>query len=126
LLYVNVLPYVCRIHRGPAWVIQYLPRGDHLVFGLLFFGAFASLPAIPMIIAFSLRKRVPVAFVASVIVATALLIFWHHDYDVSADAQAAIGLMVIPICAFTLTSTATAIVGAIEWALRNCFGSARR
>jgi hypothetical protein len=53
LVYVNLVPYVSRIWRGVEWVAQYLPDEDHRLSGLLFFGGFASLPAIPLMVAFA-------------------------------------------------------------------------
>ena len=119
LLYVNFIPYACRIWRGLDWVAQYLPHNnDHLILELLFIGIFASLPAIPLVVAFLLRKWIPVTFVLSVIVATALLGFWHHNYDLASDAQAAIGLVIIPIMATMITSAVAGIVGTIEFIVR--------
>lgn len=119
LLYVNFIPYACRIWRGLDWVAQYLPDNkDHLISGLLFIGIFASLPAIPLIAAFLLRKWIPVTSFLSIIVATALLGFWHHNYDLASDAQAAIGLVIIPIMATMITSAVAGIVGTIEFFVR--------
>ena len=119
LLYVNFIPYACRIWRGLDWVAQYLPDNkDHLISGLIFIGIFASLPAIPLIAAFLLRKWIPVAFFLSIIVATALLGFWHHNYDLASDAQAAIGLVIIPIMATMITSVVVGIIGIIEFFVR--------
>jgi len=119
LLYVNIIPYACRIWRGLDWVAQYLPDNkDHLISGLLFIGVFASLPAIPLIAAFLLRKWIPVTFFLSIIVATALLGFWHHNYDLASDAQAAIGLVIIPIMATMITSAVAGIIGTIEFFVR--------
>ena len=119
LLYVNFIPYACRIWRGLDWVAQYLPDNkDHLILGLIFFGIFASLPAIPLIAAFLLRKWIPVTFVLSIVVTTALLGFWHHNYDLASDAQAAIGLIFIPIIATMITSAVAGIIGIIEFFVR--------
>ena len=119
LLCVNLIPYACRIWRGLDWVAQYLPdNNDHLISGLLFIGIFASLPAIPLIAAFLLRKWIPVTFFLSIILATALLGFWHHNYDLASDAQAAIGLVIIPIMATMITSAVAGIVGTIEFFVR--------
>jgi hypothetical protein len=119
LLYVNFIPYACRIWRGLDWMAQYLPDNkDHLISGLIFIGIFASLPAIPLIAAFLLRKWIPVAFFLSIIVATALLGFWHHNYDLASDAQAAIGLVIIPIMATMITSVVVGIIGIIEFFVR--------
>lgn len=119
LTYVNIIPYACRIWRGLDWVGQYLPDNkDQLISGLLFVGIFASLPAIPLAVTFLLRKRIPVTFVLSIIVATTLLCLWHHNYDLASDAQAAIGLMFIPIMATMLTSVVAGIIGTIEFFVR--------
>jgi len=118
LAYVNLVPYVCRMWRGVEWVAQYLPNEGHRISGLVFFGAFASLPAIPLVSAFLLRQRLPVTLVVSIIVATALLVFWHHDYDLKTDAQAAIGLVVIPIYAAMITGAVAGFSGLIEFFIR--------
>jgi hypothetical protein len=117
--YVNIVPYACRLWRGLDWVAQYLPDNkDHLISGLLFVGIFASLPAIPLIVVFLLRKWIPITFALSIICATTLLCLWHHNYDLASDAQAAIGLMFIPIFATVLTSVGAGIIGIIEFLVR--------
>ena len=118
LAYVNLVPYACRIWRGVEWVFQYLPDEGHRLSGLLFFGGFASLPAIPLVAAFLLRKRIPVTLFVSIIAATALLVFWHHDYDLRSDAQAAIGLIFIPMYAAAITAIVAGLVGVIELLIR--------
>lgn len=118
VVYVNLVPYACRIWRGLDWVAQYLPDEGHLVSGLLFFGGFASLVAIPLVVSFLLRRWIPITFVVSIIVATALLSFWHHNYDLASDAQAAIGLIFIPMYAANITGVAAAITGVIEYLIR--------
>jgi hypothetical protein len=123
LAYVNIVPYACRLWRGLDWVAQYFPcsNNDPILMTLLwiiFFIAFASLPAIPLVVVFLLRKRIPVTFVLSIIFATTLLGYWHHDYDLASDAQAAIGLLFIPILATILTSVVAGIIGTIEFFVR--------
>lgn len=118
LVYVNLVPYASRIWRGVEWVAQYLPDEDHRLSGLLFFGGFASLPAIPLMVAFLLRKRIPVTLSVSIIVATALLAYWHYDYDLRSDAQAAIGLIFIPMYAAAITAIVTGLFGVIEFLIR--------
>jgi hypothetical protein len=118
VVYVNIVPYACRIWRGLDWVAQYLPDQGKLVSGLLLFGGFASLAAIPLVVSFLLRKWIPITFVVSIIVATALLSFWHHDYDLASDAQAAIGLAFIPIFAAIITGVVAAIAGVLEFLIR--------
>jgi hypothetical protein len=118
LAYVNLVPYVCRIWRGIEWVSQYLPDEGHRISGLIFFASFGSLPAIPLVSAFLLRKWIPVTLVVSIIVATALLVFWHHDYDLRSDAQAAIGLIFIPVYATLITAAVAGTIAVIEFMIR--------
>jgi hypothetical protein len=124
LAYVNIVPYACRLWRGLDWVAQYLPDNkDQLISCLLFVGIFASIPAIPLIGVFLLRKWIPVTCVLSIICATTLLCLWHHNYDLASDAQAAIGLMFIPIFATVLTSVGAGIIGTIEFLIRRRKGT---
>jgi hypothetical protein len=118
LVYVNLVPYASRIWRGVEWVAQYLPDEGHRLSGLFFFGGFASLPAIPLMVAFLLRNLIPVTLVVSVIVATALLAYWHYDCDLRSDAQAAIGLVVIPMYAAMITGVVAGFTGLIEFLIR--------
>jgi hypothetical protein len=118
VLYVNIVPYACRIWRGLDWVAQYLPDQGHLVSGLLLMGGFASLVAVPLVVTFLIRKWIPITFVVSIIVATVLLSFWHHNYDLASDAQAAIGLIFIPMFAATITGVVAAVIGVIEFLIR--------
>jgi hypothetical protein len=116
--YVNLVPYACRIWRGLDWVAQYLPDEGYLISGFLFFGGFASLVAIPLVVTFLLRKWIPITFAVSIIVATVLLSFWHHNYDLASDAQAAIGLIFIPMYVAKITGVVAAIIGVIEFLIR--------
>jgi len=123
MAYVNLVPYASRLWRGLDWVAQYLPFSDKApslitLIGIIFLVAFASLPAIPLIVAFLLRKWIPITFFLSIIVATTLLGFWHHNYDLASDAQAAIGLIFIPIYTTILTSVVAGIIGTIEFFIR--------
>ena len=114
LLYMNLIPYACRLYRGMDWAAQYLPDEGHRFFGLLFFGGFASLPALPLIVTFWLRKHLPVTFIVSLIASTGLLVFWHHGYDLASDAQAAIGLVFIPVYTLLLTMLTASVAAVIE------------
>ena len=112
LAYVNLLPYACRIWRGWDWVAQYLSAAP------LFFAVFASLPAIPLIVLLLFRKVIPVTFVVSIIVTTTLLVYWHHAYDLASDAQAGIGLLVMPICAAVIAGVVGVLGGGLECFIR--------
>lgn len=114
LAYVDLLPYASRIYRGTDWVAQYLPDRGHLIFGLIFFGCFASLPGVPLIVTFWLRRRLPVTFAVAFCLMTGLLVTLHHDYDLAADAQAAIGLVFMPIYVGILTSVVALLTGIVE------------
>jgi hypothetical protein len=81
-------------------------------------GGFASLVAVPLVVTFLIRKWIPITFVVSIIVATVLLSFWHHNYDLASDAQAAIGLIFIPMFAATITGVVAAVIGVIEFLIR--------
>jgi len=118
IAYVNLVPYLCRLPRGVGWATQYLPEEGKLALGLLFFGAFASLPAIPLIVAFGQRRRLPSTLPVCLATVTVLLIYWHHDYDLASDAQAALGLIFIPIYALGLTTAVGAGSAAVELLVR--------
>ena len=123
LILVNVLPYACRLWHGLEWAGQYLPDGGQPWVGFLFFGAFATIPAIPLIAALFLRTWIPITFILSLITATAALSYFHHDYDLSADAQAALGLVVIPIFAAGIILGVFVIAGLIELLIRKLLAS---
>jgi len=65
-----------------------------------------------------LRKWIPVTFFVSIIVAIALLVFWHHDYDLSSDAQAGIGLLVIPLYVTSITFIISGFIAGMEFLVR--------
>ena len=123
VFYVNLLPYACRLYRGIDWATQYLPDKGHLLPGLLLFGGFASLPAIPLVALFWLRKHLPFTFSTASLVTPGLLVAWHHNYDLAADAQAAIGLIFIPIYAALLTGVAAVLTAGAEWIVNKVRGS---
>lgn len=114
IVYVNLVPYLCRLPHGVQFAAQYLPDEGQFVLGFLFLTAFASIPAFPLIVAIIYRRRLPATLAACVVAVTAVLTYWHHDYDVSADAQAAIGLVVIPFYALGLTTAVGAVSAALE------------
>lgn len=94
------MPYICRIPRGIDWVEQYLPDEENLIGGMLFFGAFAMIPAVVVFCAALLSK--PKFFpplLLSTLVALCYLAYTHHDNDLGSDAQAALTLVFIPIYA---------------------------
>lgn len=108
-------------------MLQYLPIGlfnnlfTELLFaipGILFFGCFSVLAAIPMILCIRYWKYVPVTFFISLATTTGLLVYFHHDYDLAADAQAAVGLIFIPLYTAAITTALSGVFGLIELLLR--------
>jgi hypothetical protein len=89
--------------------MQYLPDRENLVGGTLFFGALALIPSVLVFCAGLISKPpfcLPV--VISTLVALTMLGYWHHDNDLTADAQAAISLIFISIYA-----TGFALIGGL-------------
>jgi hypothetical protein len=114
--YFVVLPYLSRIGGGLDWVAQYLAPPDKLVFGLLFFGAFSAIPGV--VLAALSRGNLPAsrpALVAAFVAMSALTVFFHYDYDLASDAQAAIGLVVWPFYVTAGGLVVVAAVAAITW-----------
>lgn len=97
LLYVNLVPFISRLWKGLDWVMQYIPEKENFFLGSILFGLAASVAAVPLILAFLVKKHIPVTFKLSILVFTLLLAYWHHNYDLASDPQAAIGLLFIPI-----------------------------
>ena len=94
------MPFISRIPRGSAWVAQYLPDEGNFVSEAIFFGGFAVILAV-VVFCSALLARAPyyLPVVASIMTTAILLGLWHHDNDLTADAQAAISLVFIPIYA---------------------------
>jgi len=125
--YTVLLPYLCRLYRGLDWTLQYLPIGQfgnlftELIFAIpavLFFGVFSALTAIPMILCIRYWQYVPVTFYICLVTTTGLLIYYHHDYDLAADAQAAVGLVFIPLYTVGITMAIAVLPCLIEVLIR--------
>jgi hypothetical protein len=105
------MPYLARIPRsltrGPEWLWSYLPSPG----ALLFFGAFNLIGLVPLAIlaAVSARSGANVAFILTAAVHMAATFAFHQGYDLAADAQAAIGLVVFPVIVGAITAV-TALV----------------
>ena len=114
--YFIALPYLSRIGGGWEWVAQYVPPADQLISGLLFFAAFSAIPGVMLVALASgpkggSRRSLVIAFVLM----SALTAFFHHDYDLASDAQAAIGLVVIPFYVAGCGLVAFFLTVAAEW-----------
>ena len=117
ILYVNALPYISRIWNKELFE-QYVFDS---AFAYLFFGFIASLAVIPPIITFILRKWIPLTFVLSIIITTVVLSYFHHNFDLSSDPQAAIALLFIPVISAFITGAAAVVSGLIEFFVRRTF-----
>ena len=121
--YFVVLRYHSRLGGGIEWVAQYVAPPDKLIFGLLFFGAFSAVPGVVLAALSAGRRgasRIPV--VAAFLVMSVLTVFFHRDYDLASDAQAAIGLVIWPfyVTAAGLVVYAVAVGG--RWLLERMRG----
>ena len=117
--YFVVLPYLSRIGGGVDWVAQYVPPPDKLIFGLLFFGAFSAVPGV-VLSALSAGRRgaARLPLVAAFLGMSALTVVFHHDYDLAADAQAAIGLVIWPFYVTAGGLIIHASFAGVDWLLR--------
>jgi len=104
LLFINLLPYLCRLPHGMNWVKQYVPDSGLSLEWILWFHAFASLPSIPPILAALIGKKGTLAFILSLVISISFLAYYHHDYDLASDAQAAVGLVFIPVYATSIST----------------------
>lgn len=94
---------------GTQWAAQYLPDEGHLIPGLLFFHCFYSFPAVLLAVSICTSKKHAFPFILTFVTLTVVSVYYNHDYDLASDAQAAIGLIFIPIY--------TSFYGAVVFAL---------
>jgi len=106
-----VMPFLSRLPRGIDWVAQYLPDEGHLLIGTLLIGTFAMVPAVAVFCA-ALLSKPPFYFpvLLGTLVATIMLAYWHHDLDLTTNANAPIALVIIPIYA-TALGVAGGVIG---------------
>mgnify|MGYP003575664459 CR=1 FL=1 len=90
-----LLPYLVRIPGGSDWLNQYAGAG---MSGFLFFGAFNAIAWGAIFICTFLYKH-KLSAIAPALFGFVPLAWVHSTYDLSSDAQAAIGLIFIPIYA---------------------------
>ena len=90
-----LLPYLARLPGGSRWLHQYTDGG---ISGFLFFGLFNAI-AWGAILAFTFLYKNKPPIIAPVLFGFVPLAWVHAEYDLSSDAQAAIGLVFIPIYA---------------------------
>lgn len=103
-----LLPYVVRLPRGLAWLGQYTEGG---LAAWAFLQA-SNAVAWGAILALSFVYRRPISLLPAAILGFGFLAYAHHTLDLSADPQAAIALVFIPLRAL-LPIAAGAVVGYI-------------
>lgn len=103
------LPYLARLPGIPAHGIEWLTGyfGEPVVMGVLFFGAFNAI-AWGAILGCSWMYRSPWMLLFPAVPGFGILFWAHSTVDLSADAQAALALVVIPFYAVV-----PAVVGAL-------------
>lgn len=90
-----VLPYVARLPGGLDWLRQYTSAG---IGGWLLLGAFNAI-AWGSLLAISLAYRRPLSLLAPAVPGLGYLAWAHYSLDLAADAQAALGILFIPLYA---------------------------
>jgi hypothetical protein len=90
-----VLPYFSRVPRGSEWLGQYTDIGFG---GWLFFGALNAI-AWGCIIKLSFKYERPASLLAPCILGFGFLAWAHGTLDLSANPNAAISLVIIPVYA---------------------------
>lgn len=90
-----VLPYAARLPRGTEWVGQYTGTGLN---GFLMLEAFNAI-AWGSLLGLTFLIRRPIAMLAPCLLGFGFLAWTHATLDLAADAQAGIGIVLIPIYA---------------------------
>ncbi|MGO1070408.1 hypothetical protein [Lysobacter sp. CA199] len=96
VMFVGIaLPYAARLPRGIGWLEQYT---QHDIGAWLFLQAFNAV-AWGAIVAVSLLYKRPSSVLGPALPGFGFVAFAHYSLDLAADAQAALGLVFIPIYA---------------------------
>ena len=91
-----VLPYLARVPQGAEWLGQYTNTGFG---GWLFFSALNAI-AWGCLLTLSFNYQRPVSLLAPCILGFGFLAWAHGtQVDLNADPQAAIALVIVPVCA---------------------------
>lgn len=90
-----LLPYLARLPRGSEWLAQYTDAG---IGGWLFLGSLNAI-AWGAILAVSVKYERPVSLLVPSLFGFGFLAWAHGTLDLSADPQAAIALVIIPVYA---------------------------
>ncbi|MGH8082681.1 MAG: hypothetical protein ACREP7_19045 [Lysobacter sp.] len=107
VVFVGVLlPYAARLPRGLDWLAQYTADKD--LGALVFMAAFNAIAWGAIVAASFLYKR-PSSVLAPALPGFAFLAFAHCSLDLASDAQAALGLVFIPIYALAPIALGAAV-----------------
>jgi len=112
------MPFLSRLTQGSKWLLQYLgSEGElrELIGKIVFIEIFGMIPA--LVILFTALISKPPYYLPTTLSAIVALFFladWHHDNDLSADAQAAISLIIIPVQAAALALAASLLGLALQ------------
>jgi len=90
-----LLPYLARVPGGMTWLSQYTDTG---LGGFALLGAFNAI-AWGSMLSLSKKFRRPVSLLFPCVPGFAFLAWAHHNVDLSADPQAAIAIVLIPLLA---------------------------
>jgi hypothetical protein len=90
-----LLPYLARLPGGMDWLVQYTNAG---IRGWLLLQAFNAI-AWGSILAISVLYRRPVSLLVPALFGFGYLAWAHYSLDLAGDAQAAVGIVFIPIYA---------------------------
>lgn len=90
-----LIPFLARLPRGVEWLKQYADGGAD---GILFISAFNA-PVWLSLFALTFVYRRPTSLLVPCVLAFGFLAWAHFSMDLASDAQAAIGLVFIPVLA---------------------------
>ena len=93
-----LLPFLARLPGGLEWLKQYTDGG---VEGVLFLSAFNA-PVWLGLLALTFVYRRPASLLIPCVLTFGFLAFAHFSMDLASDAQAAVGLVFIPVLAVPL------------------------
>jgi len=110
-----LLPYVVRLPGGLDWLQQYTDVGPG---GWLFLGAFNAIAWGAIVLA-SLFYRRPSSLLLPSVLGFGFLAYAHYSLDLSADAQAGVALVFIPIYALAPIAVGAVIGYVIDRARRS-------
>lgn len=122
LVLAFLMPYLSRVPGmttyGSDWLWSYIGG----ISGFLFFGAFNLISIVPLLVVglFFIFEKVRISFALTALVHLLATYYLHHDYDLAADAQAAIGLIFIPIIILVITLPVALVSSVIEWSIYRC------